>query len=456
MKPQSLHAQEDRLLDFAYGELPNPEARLVEDHLQGCVRCTQALADIRGVRSTMSQLSQEPAPDAGLESLLAYAHQAARRAAAGPEPKPSRWRRWLLPVLGVASVATLGIFSLQAMNPALTRPNLSAAVQEKAQERTRTESAPTGVAEPTAMALPAAPQAQQPQAELLDKAPGEGAFADAKPAPERAPDWSNAGSGGALDPRVTRTSEAKGKWDRSAFGAKERPSAPSKKSKATAMKTAPADDVYERDDEPRAEARKQEAPAQAPAREGLSLGGAFASGPAAADEARLEEEVQAGNAAPSAAPATVAQAPMPATRAPRAPPTSAKDAETLDADAYAPASPPPPPAKAAASAMPKPVASASALSREAQEAYRAGNRAREASLLRAALAAGASGTERLGLLNRLCDAELALGRRSDGLAACLQVVDEAPDSSAAEAARRRLARESVDLQGPEKSAAPAR
>ncbi|WNZ59366.1 zf-HC2 domain-containing protein [Myxococcus sp. MxC21-1] len=100
MKPQNPHAQEDRLLDFAYGELPVPEARLVEAHLESCARCTQALDDIRGVRATMSQLSVEPAPDAGLESLMAYAQQAARRAAAGPAPKPSRWRRWLLPVVG--------------------------------------------------------------------------------------------------------------------------------------------------------------------------------------------------------------------------------------------------------------------------------------------------------------------------------------------------------------------
>ncbi|MFP2933239.1 anti-sigma factor family protein, partial [Pyxidicoccus sp. 3LG] len=75
MNPQNLHAHEDRLLDFAYGELPVSEARVVEAHLQGCARCTQALHDIRGVRVTMSQLSpMEPAPDAGLESLLAYAH----------------------------------------------------------------------------------------------------------------------------------------------------------------------------------------------------------------------------------------------------------------------------------------------------------------------------------------------------------------------------------------------
>ncbi|HZI16017.1 MAG TPA: zf-HC2 domain-containing protein [Myxococcus sp.] len=460
MKPQSLHAQEDRLLDFAYGELPNPEARLVEAHLQGCARCTQALDDIRGVRATMSQLSHEPAPDAGLESLLAYAHQAARRAAAGPEPKPSRWRRWLLPVMGVASVATLGIFSIQAMEPKLTSPNLSVAVQEKAQERAKAEYGAAEPAAPVAQALPAAAE-PLPQAELLDKAPGE-----AKQEPERAPDWNNAGSGGALDPRVTRASEAKGKWDGSGVGTKERASGPSKR-KSAPMKPAPAD-AFSRDEAPQgaAEAREQEPLAKkAPARrEALRLGGLesdtasrAASDDEALEEAPAEAEVQAGSP-PPASPAAVASAPMPSsmpTRAPRAG-AAAKDAEDLDAYA-APTSLPPPPAKASASAMPKAVASSPAeLSRQAQDAYRAGNRAREASLLRAALATGVSGSERLNLLNRLCDAELELGRRSDGLAACLQVVDEAPDSSAAQTARRRLSRESVELRTPEKSAVPAK
>jgi hypothetical protein len=450
MKPQTLHAQEDRLLDFAYGELPSPEARMVEAHLQGCVRCTQALDDIRGVRATMSQLSQEPAPDAGLESLMAYAQQAARRAAAGPEPKPSRWRRWLLPVVGVASVATFGILSIRAMEPGMMKPNLSAAAQEKAPMRKDAEyaQAPAEVA-PAGMALPAAPEPQQqPQAELLDAAPGQ-AQAKLEAEPQRAPDWNNAGSGGALNPRVTRASESKGKW-----------APPSKKSKAYAMKSAPADKA-ERDEEllAAAEARKQEAPA----RERLRLGGTSAP---SRDDAALEPAEEASgeavaNSLPPAAVGSVMAGPAAsvATRAPRT--STAKEAESMDMDAYAPSAPasaPPPPPQVQAAPMPKPVAKTSPaeLSREAHEAYRANNRAREASLLRMALASGASGNERLDLLNRLCEAELALGRRADGLAACLKVVEEAPDSRAAQAARKRLARESVELEAPEKSAAPAK
>jgi hypothetical protein len=91
------------------------------------------------------------------------------------------------------------------------------------------------------------------------------------------------------------------------------------------------------------------------------------------------------------------------------------------------------------------------LSRQAQEAFNDGDRAREAGLLRSALAAGASRSERPDLLNRLCDAELALDRRAEGIAACNQVLSEAPGSSAAQAARRRLSHKAASPQAPTKS-----
>jgi len=126
MKPQNLHAHEDRLLDFAYGELPAQEARVVETHLQGCTRCTELLEGIRGVRTTMAQLPMEPAPDAGLDSLLAYAQQAARNAAAGPAPKPTWWRRWLVPAMGVTAVSALAIVSIQVRGKVNLEPELAA------------------------------------------------------------------------------------------------------------------------------------------------------------------------------------------------------------------------------------------------------------------------------------------------------------------------------------------
>ncbi|NPC86861.1 hypothetical protein HPC49_52845 [Pyxidicoccus fallax] len=113
------------------------------------------------------------------------------------------------------------------------------------------------------------------------------------------------------------------------------------------------------------------------------------------------------------------------------------------------------PARRLASREPGP--SVSELSRQAQAANRDGDRALEVSLLRSALNAGASGAERWDLLNRLCDAELTLGRREAGRAACAAVLDEAPDSSAAaRTARRLLGREDATPGTPAKAAQPAR
>lgn len=471
MKPQNLHAHEDRLLDFVYGELPVPEAKLVEAHLQGCARCTQALDDIRGVRATMSQLSMEPAPDAGLESLMAYAQQAARRAAAGPAPQPSRWRRWLLPVVGLASVATLGIISIQAISPELTRPDLAAAVQEP---QAKVEASRAKDSEAAPAPLPK-PEAAEAQAQLLG--PGADSLqqeASARPAGKelaRAEDWNNSGSGGGLDTRVSRTSESKAKRDVPAsVGARER-SGPAKKSKAYAPKMAPAEpaDLDALDEESLAEARKQPTRKPSAPRESLKLGGA-----ALADRAAEAEEAPEALAAESAPAGAVASAPAPSrddeaddfkeagtastgTVAARAPASPKPVVKGEAPSAYAP---PPPPAQAApaqaAPASRKQATSVAELSRRAQEALRDGDRAREAALLRAALAAGPSEAERLRLLNRLCEAELSRGLRSEGIANCLRVVEEAPDSSEAQVARRRLSRESVNLEAPAKAAEPVK
>src|SRR5262249_16606024 len=103
---QPAHRYEDKLLEFAYGELPDAEAKSVEAHVKGCARGAGQLEEIRGVRRQMSALAPQPAPDAGLESLLAYAQQAARRAQAGPEPKRGV-RRWMFALVGGASMAAV-------------------------------------------------------------------------------------------------------------------------------------------------------------------------------------------------------------------------------------------------------------------------------------------------------------------------------------------------------------
>src|SRR5712692_1208135 len=104
MKPLAAH-NEDKLLDYAYGELSGPEAKSLEAHLQSCPECTQALGSIQKVRRTMSQLPPASAPSAGLDSLIAYARQSARRA---QSKAPARWSRLWLPG-AAASVAALGL-----------------------------------------------------------------------------------------------------------------------------------------------------------------------------------------------------------------------------------------------------------------------------------------------------------------------------------------------------------
>ena len=51
------HQYEDKLLEFAYGELARPEADAVEAHVRGCAKCSQQLSEIKGVRATMSSCS---------------------------------------------------------------------------------------------------------------------------------------------------------------------------------------------------------------------------------------------------------------------------------------------------------------------------------------------------------------------------------------------------------------
>lgn len=120
MKPGLGH-HEDKLLELAYGELPDPEARAVQAHLKGCSQCSQSFSAIEEVRAAMAQLPREPAPEAGLDSLLAYAEQAARRAAAGPAPRPTWWRKLILPLAGAVAASVLVVIGIQVKGQVDTR-----------------------------------------------------------------------------------------------------------------------------------------------------------------------------------------------------------------------------------------------------------------------------------------------------------------------------------------------
>lgn len=471
MKPQSLHAHEDRLLDFAYGELPTAEARAMEAHLQGCTRCTEALDGIRGVRATMSQLAGEPAPDAGLESLLAYAQQAARHAAEGPAPVRSRWRRWLMPAVGLAAVSFFGIISLEVSKNLDLRPDLAGAAPEPVMAQKAEAAAPA-----PATAAPPAQVAQKLEEPLADRsATSEKRLSEAKKdkASKRGvrADWSNAGSAGgfpelrskyksrddegassvgevqAIPPTPAARAEMQQVPAGAAYQAPVRELAPP----PPPVESAPADDVAQAGLAADAfEERRAEAPAPkpvAPQRSVLRIGGS-ASASRGAGAAPSMESAATGSfgTAPSAPPSPLdtAQAAPAATSRPA--PAEAED-EAFNAA--------PQPAKKAARKEQAAGPSASQLSQRASEAYRTGDRALEASLLRQALASGASGRERLGLLIRLCDAEFALGRRDTAIEACGLVLSEDPGSGAAQVARKRLSRESEDTGRAAPAAAPA-
>lgn len=91
------HPDDDRLLELAYGEAPTSETRALRQHVDGCARCRTVLERIAEVRSAFRSVPTEPAPERGLESLLAYGEQAAARA---------RSRRGGLRILALLSAAT--------------------------------------------------------------------------------------------------------------------------------------------------------------------------------------------------------------------------------------------------------------------------------------------------------------------------------------------------------------
>lgn len=156
MKP-TVHQYEDKLLELAYGELPAHEASAVEAHVQGCARCSTALSEIRSVRHSMARLPQVEAPEAGLDSLFAYAEQAARRNAAGPAAAPTFWRRLVAPLAGVAALGVVAVIGWRSQED-LGIPSPGKVAAEAQSERDlRTAPAP-------AVAQAAPPQAPEPVA----------------------------------------------------------------------------------------------------------------------------------------------------------------------------------------------------------------------------------------------------------------------------------------------------
>lgn len=163
------HQYEDKLLEFAYGELPQHEAEAVDAHVRGCTRCSQSLTEIRGVRATMTQLPMEAAPDAGLDSLLAYAEQAAQRNSV--KPAPSVWKRLLMPLASLAALATVGVVGFRANEEFDTSP-ASAVAQGKIEDRAEAEGkaqTPRDLPAPLAAVAPQSPSPEPLEAARANK-----------------------------------------------------------------------------------------------------------------------------------------------------------------------------------------------------------------------------------------------------------------------------------------------
>lgn len=470
MKTQSAHAHEDRLLDFAYEELPPSEARLMEQHLQGCSRCTEALASIRGVRTSMARLAPEPAPEAGLDSLLAYAQQSARRSAAGPEPKASGWRRLLAPALSLAAVSVLGVVVLQVnrqvdLSPALHKGTVQQPAHDYKAESVSAPTPPNAVARlpppppPTAAAPPAETTATPPaEPESLSQpvqvareskqAVGASAHSASRSSlrDEARADWSNVGatgSGGGFPTKKYSQDLHESLGDDAYAVSKPAPKMAKSKGAMAPAKSAMAG-VSSFDE------RQQAAPSEAalddekaapggPAQDGLGAV-ASASGGASKDKAEAPRAAAAEEAPANPPMASAAPAPMPASRA------SSLYREEKKADS----------AQASGSMSARRSPSVGELLQQADIAHREGDSEQEVAFLRAALTAGIQGTQRVDVFSRLCEAESVLGHRSNAVVFCKQVVTLAPGSQQARGAQRLLEGE---LQAPAdadtKAASPA-
>ncbi|MFL5357181.1 zf-HC2 domain-containing protein [Archangium sp.] len=487
MKPQGAHAHEDRLLDFAYGELPPSEARLVEQHVEGCSRCTEALDGIRGVRTTMSRLSLQSAPDAGLESLLAYAQQSARRSAAGPEPEPRWWRRLLAPAMGVAALSVFGVVVVQVNREVDLRPALKQEAprepatrnEDKAVAASEAPASPAGPA-PTAAPAPAAVSAEtgklheQMDEKMRDELSNAPMATKASPQPARRAvqqsDWSNAGagSGGGFPAKKSAAYADKESSGLEGLGTR----APSKLERGSLLgKGAPSTAMAEREAEPVAQEAMAAADVAGPAEEplpGESQAAQYAPpspkqeiiGSASRPAMGMSKDAMGDDAQPASPRAQVANAspppppPAPAQYQPPAAAASGAYAQLESAEAKKSDVARKPAAKSAGRIAP----SLSELLRQADVARRSGDREQEVAFLRAALTSGAQGSQLVDVLSRLCDAETALGNRRNAIELCKRVTRVAPGSSEARLAQRRLEgelRSADEADSEPKAASPA-
>jgi negative regulator of sigma E activity len=490
----SPHSYEEKLLEFAYGELPDHELRAVEAHLKGCARCTDALEEIRGVRRVMSALPAEPAPDAGLESLLAYAESAAVRNRAETKQR-APWRRWVAPMGAVAALGLVAVVSMQVLNPgepASEAPATMAQAQKPAAEMAPATPPAPAPAEAAREYLAEGGEPEQQKLALADqdREAKRAGFKDRLPREVGSPGKgsSSYGMGPSSDPYRDQKNRPPKDEDVLAFN----------ETKAPSRKSTPASNAYQERSKSKKAVRSSDeyaddAPAQAPAKEsvaalerewgtksdspgsgapsGAKAGGSVGSvdgrGSAAgsantaaersrqaerekeiasrANEARVthaeeesrlaaesadDEESDVLAAKPSAPPPASARPPSVAAAQP-----STRKAEAPSA-AAAPSQAPASQDKAAVRADPAEVKRQLALARSARSK---GDPDAEVDAAGAALQAGATGADRAEALQRLCELFDQSARTRDADPFCNALVREFPDTGAARATVRRRA-----------------
>jgi anti-sigma factor RsiW len=500
-----VHQFEDKLLEFAYGELPLGEARAVEAHLATCPRCAQSVSEIRSVRSVMKQLPPDPAPDAGLESLLAYAEQQARRNAA---PARQTRLRWLWSLGSVAGLLTVGVVAFRAQEqfkPDLARTAVAMKAEAPAAPVVSVAPAPARPPEPAEAEVAAADALPQPKAGHLEaKRDGErfeqkearlqekqrvGPQVEEAPvdrtAPggrlglvnedKKAPDSAQlqgalrkvAPSSGDLDALGTRGASGAGYGN--GVATREdgpRPSESKKKLQKPVSKSALADDFEQDFSNSGRTAQLNDGASVRQAAEGNATHGTFGLSTAASTPP------EAPRAMPTPAPAPVAAAP-----AAEPPPPPTKPVPVLQAPSRADAANEAPKLSLGGSPSAPRSGKKSAFAKDESLKYDVSEKEAESPAdlnargvaaasrgdhqgavlaARAALNGGARGADRLTALSLLCDAYDALGQAGQAERWCTLVTTEFPNAAQAQqlASRRARAKSAVELDEAKPAAAP--
>jgi hypothetical protein len=455
MNPVS-HHPEEKLLDYAYGELSAAESKTVEAHIRSCPQCADSLSSMKRVRQTMSQLPIVPAPSRGLDSLKAYAEQAAQRAR-GRAKRSRSWMTWLVPVTGVAALSVVLVISTRVM-----KMGYSTAPSESSSRGTLEVPRPPPATPSDQSSLPRGMAASEPSpGEMANQA--KTAFAKrpevnsepllkhtvsvppAKAGEEKASTQGLAEPPPAAAPRYEVSERRVGGEESNARDRKE----PAEKWASAPPKAEHGKDIRRARDRESAQgivggvvggtlggAVRTEAPGdKQQVAKGIEEGvvdgvpggvvAGIAKHDATGDRQRIAEGRVAGDGTANEDALSEKQ------RAQNQ--LASREADTAIVEGHATVL-----SHKSARSQEYPASSYS-LSLQAAEARRGGDREREVGLLRQALRNGAQGQDRARLLAQLCDALDALKRQAEADSACGDLIREFPNSDEAKAAVARQA-----------------